>query len=53
MYLFVNMSSLFIPPSNFVMVNDGLYMGSYPELINMPFLESCFSSSLCHTVVSN
>ena len=34
-------------------LNDGLYMGSYPELINMPFLESCVSSSYLHTVVSN
>ena len=34
------MEPLLVPPSNFAMVNDELYRGSYPEAINMPFLES-------------
>lgn len=34
------MEPLLVPPSNFAMVNDGIYRGSFPETINLPFLES-------------
>lgn len=30
----------FIPPSQFSLINEGLYSGAYPETINYPFLES-------------
>lgn len=35
------MQCILVPPSNFAMVNDGIYRGSFPEKINFPFLESC------------
>lgn len=45
------MEPLLVPPSQFSMINEGLYTGAYPEHINYPFLDSSGLHLFAHIVV--